>query len=107
MSTLEVSSDAVESTRILGARIESEILRAVARVTQAHAAECMGMSASTVSRMLEELPKWARLIAALELQLATADSMVVDHTELAALESMAMKYLETRLQQRIVKGGGQ
>ncbi|KVP59318.1 transcriptional regulator [Burkholderia ubonensis] len=102
MSTVEtVSPDEIENTRMLGARNESEVLRAVARVTQAHAAECIGVSASTISRTLEDLNRWAVLLAAVGLQVVPTGSMVVDPHELTALESMALKYLETRRQQRI------
>jgi hypothetical protein len=104
MTTDTVSLEEIENTRMLGARIEAEILRAVARSTQAHAAACMELSGSTVSRTLEDLPRWAQLLAACGLQVAPVDSMVVDRTELTALESMALKYLETRHLQRL-KGG--
>ncbi|HGF4015970.1 MarR family transcriptional regulator [Burkholderia cenocepacia] len=105
MSTVEtVSPEEIESTRMLGARNESEILRAVARVTQARVADCMSVSASTISRTLEELNRWATLLAAAGLQVVPIDSMVVDAHELTALESMAFKYLETRQQQRVKEG---
>lgn len=105
MSTGSVSAEQLESTRKLGARNEAEVLRAVARVTQAHAATCMGVSASTISRTLEDLPKWAQLLAAFGLQIAPTDSMVVDRIELNALESMAFKYLEARQVQRLMGQG--
>ncbi|MBU9228225.1 MarR family transcriptional regulator [Burkholderia multivorans] len=105
MSTVEtVSASEIENARKLGARNESEILRAVARVTQAHVADCMGVSASTISRALDDLNRWALLLAAAGLQVVPVDSMVVDAHELTALESMAFKYLETRQQQRIKEG---
>jgi predicted DNA-binding protein (UPF0251 family) len=102
MSTVEtVSPDEIESTRMLGARNRAEILQTVARVTQAHAADCMGVSASTVSRALEDqLDRWSLMLAALGLQVVPMGSMVVDQHELTALEGMALKYLETRRQQR-------
>lgn len=101
MSTPQVSSEEMESTRTLGARNESEVLRAVSRITQAHAADCMGVSPSTISRTLEDLPRWSVLLAALGLQLAPTDSMVVDRAELTALENMALRYLETRRLDRL------
>lgn len=100
-SVEEVSPEALENTRKLGARNESEILRAVARATQAHAANCMAVSPSTISRTLEDLPRWAHLLAAVGLQLAPVDAMVVDRIELTALESMTLKYLEARHQERM------
>ncbi|MCA8018098.1 helix-turn-helix domain-containing protein [Burkholderia metallica] len=101
MSTVEtVSPDEVENTRMLGARNRAEILQAVARVTQARASECMGVSASTVSRSLEDCDRWSLMLAAVGLQVVPMGSMVVDPHELTALESMALKYLETRRQQR-------
>jgi hypothetical protein len=93
-----VSSDEAESTRMAAARIEAEVLRAVARVTQAHAAMCMGVSASTISRTLEDLPRWAQLLAAVGLQLAPLDSMVVDQGDLVALKRMSLRYLQADLQ---------
>ncbi|MBR8434800.1 MarR family transcriptional regulator [Burkholderia cenocepacia] len=105
MSTVEtVSPEEIESTRMLGARNESEILRAISRVTQAHVADCMSVSPSTISRTLEDLNRWATLLAAAGLQVVPVDSMVVDAHELTALESMAFKYLETRQQQRVKEG---
>lgn len=101
MSTETVSAEELESTRKLSARNEAEVLRAVARVTQARAAACMGVSASTISRTLEDLQKWSHLLAVLGLQVAPTDSMVVDRIELNALESMALKYLEARQFQRM------
>ena len=63
MSTVEtVSPEEIESTRMLGARNESEILRAISRVTQAHVADCMSVSPSTISRTLEDLNRWAEQI---------------------------------------------
>ncbi|WP_243751315.1 hypothetical protein [Paraburkholderia sp. BL10I2N1] len=61
----------------------------------------MAVHPSTISRTLEDLPKWAHLLAAFGLQLAPIDSMVVDQTELSALESMSEKYLQMRRQQRL------
>jgi len=95
-----VSPADVESTRMLGARNRAEILRAVSRVTQAHAADCMGVSASTVSRALEDCDRWSLMLAALGMQVIPVSSMVVDQHELTALENMALKYLEARRQKR-------
>lgn len=103
MSTVEtVSAEEVENTRMLGARNRAEILRTIAVVTQTHAADCMGVSASTVSRTLEDqLDRWSLMLAAFGLQVVPMGSMVVDPHELTALESMALKYLETRRAQRV------
>lgn len=95
----EVSPDEIESARKLGARNEAEVLRAVARMTQAHAATCLGVSASTVSRTLEDLPRWSQMLAALGLQVAPIGSMVVDSEDLRSLKRMALRYLEADLQQ--------
>ena len=105
MSTPEtVSADEAESTRMAAARVEAEVLRAVARVTQARAAACMGVSASTISRRLEDLPDWAKMLATFGLQVVPVDCLVIDQAELSALESMAFKYLETRRQERRIRG---
>lgn len=104
MTTETVSSEEIESTRKLGARNEAEVLRAVARVTQSHAANCMGVSASTISRTLEDLGRWSQLLAALGLQVAPIGSMVVDSEDLRSLKRMALRYLEADLQQIAVQG---
>lgn len=91
-----VSPDPVESTRKSGEKIQSEILRRLADVTQSQAAACMGVHESTISRMRDDLAKVAQLLAAIGMKVADADSMVVDRSELDALESMAFKYLELR-----------
>jgi hypothetical protein len=99
MTTDAVSNEETESARKLAARNESEVLRAVARVTQAHVAACMDVSASTISRTLEDLPRWAHLFAACGLQVAPVGSMVVDSEDLRSLKRMALRYLEADLQQ--------
>ncbi|MBW5285965.1 CII family transcriptional regulator [Burkholderia gladioli] len=96
-----VSPDEMENTRKIAARNESEALRAIARATQSHAATCMGVSASTVSRMLDDLPKWSHLFAAVGLQFAPIDAMVVEASHLLALESLAGQYLDLRRQQTL------
>lgn len=100
MNAEPVSDDPIESTRVVAARIEGEVLRRVAEVKQAHAAECMAVSASTVSRMLEDLGKWSQLLAALGLQVAPANAMVVDSDDLYAIERMAHQYLQTKIESR-------
>lgn len=102
MTTAEtVSSDEAESTRTLGARNHSELLRAVARTTQSRAAECLGVHASTISRRLDDMKDVCLLLAAFGLQLAPLDAMVVARSEIVALEGLAFKYLETRQNERM------
>ncbi len=100
MNTTPVSDEIAELTRTTAARIESDVLRRVAEKTQAHAAACMGVHASTVSRMLEDLQKWSQLFAALELQVASSDSMMFDPDEIFAVENMAAKYLNAKIESR-------
>lgn len=104
MTTETVSAEEIESTRKLAARNEAEVLRAVARVTQAHAATCMNVSASTISRTLEDLGRWSQLLSVLGLQVAPIGSMVVDSQDLLSLKRMALRYLEADLQQSTVQG---
>lgn len=92
-----VSGDVVENTRRTGARIESEILRCLADVTQEHAAVCMGVSPSTVSRMRERVGEVAQLLAALDLQVAASNSVVVDKEDQRALKRMAFNWLKADL----------
>ncbi|OZI59922.1 CII family transcriptional regulator [Bordetella genomosp. 11] len=96
MSMQPVSTDEQESTRKIGARLYSEILQRLADVTQDRAAEFMGTSPSTVSRMKEDVERVCHLLAAIDIQLAPSDSVVVDQREQQAIESLAFKYLQAR-----------
>lgn len=96
MSTQTVSPHDVESTRKIAARIHSEILQRLADVTQERAADFMGTSASSVSRVKEDLEKVCQLLAAIDFQLAPSDAVVVDQREQQAIESLAFKYLQAR-----------
>ncbi|OZI56759.1 CII family transcriptional regulator [Bordetella genomosp. 4] len=96
MSTQAVSADQIEITRKIGARLYAEILQRLAEVTQERAADFMGSSASTVSRMKEDVEKVCQLLAAIDLQLAPSDAVVVDQREQQAIESLAFKYLQAR-----------
>lgn len=98
MNTDPVSAEQVESTRKTGARIQGEVLRRLADVTQERAADFMGVSASTISRAKDDLDKVCQLLAALGLQLAPKDAVVVSQDDIHALERMAFKYLQTRLE---------
>ena len=94
----EVSVSRVESTRKICARLQSDILQRLAQVTQARAADCMGVSASTISRQKEDLEHFCLLLAALGYQLAPVDAVVVSQEDMKALERMAYKYLQARIE---------
>lgn len=98
MSTEPVSAERAEIARKFGARIHGEILRRLAEVTQDRAADFMGVSASTVSRQKEGLDGFCHLLAALGFQLAPAGAVVVSQEEMHALERMAFKYLQARVE---------
>jgi len=98
MNTEPVSDGRPETTRKSGARIQSEILQRLAVVTQERAADCMGVSASTVSRQKESLDGVCQLLAALGFQLAPAGAVVVSQDDMRALERMALKYLQARVE---------
>lgn len=99
MSTEEVSAERLESTRKSAARIQAAILQRLAAVTQERAAACIGVSASTVSRAVaDDLTRICEILAAVGLQTAPADSMVVSKDEIRALERMACKYLQARIE---------
>ena len=98
MSTEEVSPAQVESTRKTGARLRAEIGQRIAVVTQARAAELLGVSPSTVSRSVQDLDDACNLLAALGYQLAPLDAVVVSKDDLQALERMAYKYLQVRIE---------
>lgn len=96
-TTAETSSSKVcANTRKTGAMIESKILQRLADVTQEHAADCMGVSASTVSRMRDDITKLAQLLAALNLQVTSIESMVISQDELSGLRAMAFEYLRAQ-----------
>jgi hypothetical protein len=91
-----VSTKIHASTRKTGAAIESTILQRLAEVTQEHAADCMGVSASTVSRMRDDITKLSQLLAALDLQVTSVSSMVISQDELSGLRAMAFEYLRAQ-----------
>jgi len=95
-----VSPEQVESTRRKAARLQGTILRQLSLVTQEHAADCMGVSSSTVSRQKEDLERFCQLLAAIDLQISPVGAVVVEQAEIAALESMAFKYLKARVEGR-------
>jgi hypothetical protein len=98
MSIPESSPATPETARKAGARIRAEIGSRIAEVTQARAAECMEVSPSTVSRAMEDLDKVCHLLAAVGLQVAPLDAVVVSRDDMQALERMAYKYLQTRIE---------
>lgn len=98
MNTDPVSATRQESTRKTGARIHGEVLRRLADVTQEHAADCMGLDASTLSRFKDGLDRYCLLLAALGLQLAPSDAVVVSRDDLHALKRMAFKYLQSEIE---------
>ena len=62
-----------------------------------------GVSSSTVSRSKEDLASICHLLAAIGLQVAPVDAVVVSRDDMHALERMAYKYLQTRIE---TDGGG-
>lgn len=98
MNTESVSASKQESTRKIGARIHGEVLRRLAEFTQQRAADCMGVHASTVSHAKDDLEKVCHLLAALDMQLAPSDAVVVSRDDLQALKRMAFKYLQAEIE---------
>jgi hypothetical protein len=98
MSMQPVSPEQIESTRNTGARLRAEVGQRLVAVTQARAAAFMDTSASTVSRAVEDLDKACHLLAALGLQVAPLDAVVVSREDMQALERMAYKYLQNRIE---------
>lgn len=94
-----VSPEQVEITRKSGAQIQAVILRRLAEITQSHAAACMGVDASTVSRTKEDLDKVCQLLAALGFQVSRTTSMVVDREELRFMKRVVAKYFTAELEQ--------
>lgn len=97
MTTETVSQEQREMARKDAEEYQSRILQRLSQVKQTYAAECMGVSSSTVSRMVtDDLFRFCELLAALNLQVAPDDGVIITQTELDAFETMAYRYLETR-----------
>lgn len=94
MSTQPVSVARQEITRKNAARIESEVLRQLAHVTQERAAELMGVDPSTVSRFKEEkLDRFCLLLAAVGLQVSPRNSVVTTPHDQKVLKRWAANWL--------------
>ncbi len=93
MSTQPVSVDRQEITRKNGARIESEILRRLAHVTQVRAAELMGIDPSTLSRQKENLEQFCLLLSAVGLQVSPKNSVVTTPHDQKVLKRWAANWL--------------
>jgi len=94
MSTETVSADKQEMARKQAARIEGEILRRIDAVTQARAAACMGMDASTLSRFKNEhLERFCLLLASVGLQVAPKNSVVTTPHDQKVLKRWAANWL--------------
>lgn len=79
-------------------------MRRLAEFTQERAADCMGVSPSTVSRMREKISEVAMLMAAIGCQTTGADCMVVSQAELTALKLLGYKYLQTQIELDRLRG---
>lgn len=76
-------------------RNHTAILRAFGHVSQAHVAECLGVSEATVSRMKDgELEKFAGLLAACNLVVVPQSFKTIDPERLRALEVLARHSLD-------------
>ncbi|UXL06456.1 lambda phage CII family protein [Achromobacter xylosoxidans] len=93
MSTQPVSVDRQEITRKNAARIESEILRRLAHVTQVRAAELMGIDPSTLSRQKENLEQFCMLLSAVGLQVSPKNSVVTTPHDQKVLKRWAANWL--------------
>lgn len=95
-----VSPEEQESTRKKAASIQGAILRHLAHTKQSVAAELMGVNESTVSRQKDDLERFCLLLAAIGLEVAPTDAVVVEQAEIAALEGLAFKYLKAKIEAR-------
>ncbi|AZV95466.1 transcriptional regulator [Bordetella sp. J329] len=100
MNEQQVSASDVERTRKIGARLFSEFLQQLASVKQEHAAACMGVDPSTISRIKGDAEKLCQLMAAMGIQFAPADAMVVSKAQLEAYEEFAYEYLRPKVEAR-------
>ena len=81
-----VSATSTEKTRKDAAKIQAEVLRRLASVTQTKAADRMGVSVSTVSRMASDdrFGDFCALLAAIDLKVVSRDALAVEQSELSA-----------------------
>ena len=97
MTTETVSQELHAKTRRDCARIKQDILQRLSTVKQTRAAERMGVHGSTVSRMVtDDLDQFCSLLAAIGMQVASCDSMVVSKADWQALERLAFNYLRLK-----------
>ena len=97
----KASPDALESTRKAAAEIESELLRRLAEVKQVNAAECMGVSGSTVSRFAtDDLGKFCMFLASIGYRVGPADAMMLSPERIEMLEDIAADYFNSKRAQR-------
>lgn len=76
---------------------ESFILQRLSEVGQTRVAELTGLSETMVSRMKDgQIKNVCLLVAACGLKVVSGDSMEIDQSELAALETLSKKWLEAR-----------
>ncbi|WP_260466784.1 helix-turn-helix domain-containing protein [Pandoraea apista] len=89
-------------TRNIGARNESELLRAIARTKQVRAAARLGVNPSTINRRIDDLKEACLTLASFGLQINPVSSMTFDRMEQIVLEGFAIKYLEAQRNERLV-----
>lgn len=95
----KVSSNVQENTRTNAAQIAAVVVQRLSEVTRARAAACIGVHGSTVSRMAtEHLDDLALLLAALDLKVVSADSIVCTQEELRFYKLGAFKFLQADLE---------
>ncbi|WAW01195.1 lambda phage CII family protein [Oxalobacter formigenes] len=101
MTTETVSQELREMTRKDAEEYQARILQRLSQVKQTCAADCMGVSSSTVSRMVtDDLFRFCELLAALNLQVAPDDVVITTQAELDAFETFAFRYMESRQRKR-------
>lgn len=93
MNAKPVSAERQEITRKNAARIESEVLRRLAHVTQVRAAELMGIDPSTLSRQKESLEQFCLLLSAVGLQVSPKNSVVTTPNDQKVLKRWAANWL--------------
>lgn len=99
MNTQAVSPERREMARKNGASIHALVLRRLAQFTQVRAAACMGMDPSALSRLKgDDLDQFCHLLGALGLQVSASDVVVVSRDDIRALERMAYKYLQSKIE---------
>ncbi len=75
-------------------KIASAIFQGLSRVGQNQAAQALGVSDSTITRMKDDVPKWAGLLSALGLKVVPTSMRCYEEKTLSAILELAHQRME-------------